>query len=28
VSDVDALPGMLERLKLTAMHDRLDGLLD
>lgn len=25
---VDALPDMLTRLKLTAMRDRLDGLLD
>ena len=25
---VDALPDMLARLKLTAMRDRLDGLLD
>lgn len=27
-ADVDALPEMLARLKLTAMRDRLDGLLD
>lgn len=27
-ADVDALPDMLARLKLTAMRDRLDGLLD
>ena len=26
--EVDALPDMLARLKLTAMRDRLDGLLD
>ena len=28
MSDVDALPDMLTRLKLVAMRDRLDGLLD
>jgi DNA replication protein DnaC len=27
-AEVDALPDMLARLKLTAMRDRLDGLLD
>ena len=27
-ADVDALPDMLARLKLTALRDRLDGLLD
>ena len=27
-AEVDALPDMLARLKLVAMRDRLDGLLD
>ncbi|MGI4946872.1 MAG: hypothetical protein ACRYHQ_41005 [Janthinobacterium lividum] len=27
-AEVDALPDMLARLKLTAMRERLDGLLD
>ena len=27
-AEVDALPDMLARLKLGAMRDRLDGLLD
>ncbi len=27
-AEVDALAAMLARLKLTAMRDRLDGLLD